>query len=168
MLGPAAHIASAPSRCPPAESLQVNVQPQIHFNDGTEDRSARWRSESGAAPPKRVVVADDTMTADSAYRLAAEGTALLWRSDFQNARQLLQALMRRIDRPRKQKRKQAAVAGVPGAAFHRHRQAQAQRAHTLSMLLICAARRMCGWPAAKPGASLTARPAWSRCANCWA
>lgn len=136
MLGPAAHIASAPSRCPPAESLQVNVQPQIHFNDGTEDRSARWRSESGAAPPKRVVVADDTMTADSAYRLAAEGTALLWRSDFQNARQLLQALMRRIDRPRKQKRKQAAVAGVPGAAFHRHRQAQAQRAHTLSMLLI--------------------------------
>ena len=110
--------------------------PQIHFNDGTEDRSARWRSESGATPPKRVVVADDTMTADSAYRLAAEGAGLLWRSDFQNARQLLQALMRRVDRPRKVRRKQAEPDTTPGAAFHRHRQAQAQRAHTLSMLLI--------------------------------
>lgn len=136
MLGAAAHIASASSRCSPAESLQVTAQPQIHFNDGTEDRSARWRSESGAAPPKRVVVADDTMTADSAFRLASEGVGLLWRSDFQNARQLLQALMRRIDRPRKPKRKQAVPDAAPGAAFHRHRQAQAQRAHTLSMLLI--------------------------------
>ena len=110
--------------------------PQIHFNDGSEDRSARWRSESGATPPKRVMVADDTMTADSAYRLAAEGTGLLWRSDFQNARQMLQALMRRIDRPRKLRRKQAEPDTTPGAAFHRHRQTQAQRAHTLSMLLI--------------------------------
>jgi SAM-dependent methyltransferase len=109
---------------------------QIHFDDGTGQRAVRWRSESGAAPPKRVVIADDTLTADSAYRLAAEGTGLLWRSDFQNARQLLQALMRRVDRPRKARRKPGAPDTAPGAAFHRHRQAQAQRAHTLSMLLI--------------------------------
>lgn len=136
MLGPAAHIAFASSRCPPAESLSVTAQPLIHFNDGTEARAVRWRSESGATPPKRVEIADDTMTADSAFRLASEGVGLLWRSDFQNARQLLQALMRRVDRPRKQKRKQAVPDAAPGAAFHRHRQAQAQRAHTLSMLLI--------------------------------
>ncbi len=112
------------------------MHPLIHFDDGTGPRAVRWRSESGAAPPKRVVVADDTMTADSAYRLAAEGTGLLWRSDFQNARQLLQALMRRVDKPRKPKRRQTEPDTTPGAAFHRHRQAQAQRAHTLSMLLI--------------------------------
>ncbi len=129
MLGAAVHVA-------PDESFPLTDHPQIHFNDGTEDRSARWRSESGAAPPKRIVIADDTMSADSAYRLAAEGTALLWRSDFQNARQMLQALMRRIDRPRKVRRKQAEPDPAPGAAFHRHRQALAQRAHTLSMLLI--------------------------------
>ena len=35
---------------------------------------------------------------DSAFRLASEGTALLWRSDCQNARHLLQALVRRVDR----------------------------------------------------------------------
>jgi hypothetical protein len=28
-------------------------------------------------PPKRVVIADDTLSADSAVRLACEGTALL-------------------------------------------------------------------------------------------
>ena len=64
--------------------------------------SALWHSESGIAPPKRVVIGDDQMTADSAYRLACEGTAILWRGDFQNARQLLQAVARRIEtRPKK-------------------------------------------------------------------
>ena len=56
-------------------------------------------------PPKRVQVVDDTLTADAAYRLASEGTALLWRGDFHNARQLLQAMARRADRkPRKAQR----------------------------------------------------------------
>ena len=114
----------------------MTEHPLIHLPEGQEPHSARWRSESGAAPPKRVVIADDTMTADTAYRLAAEGTALLWRSDYQNARQLLQALERRIDRPRKVRRKPSEPDTAPGAVFHRHRQARAQRAHTLSMLLI--------------------------------
>lgn len=70
------------------------------------------------------------MTADAAYRLACEGTALLWRGDYQNARQLLQAMARRIERkPRKQ-------SASPLDAFNAHRQAQAQRARTLGMLLI--------------------------------
>lgn len=110
--------------------------PLIHWTEGDEPRSAHWRAENGAPPPKRVVLADDTITADTAYRLACEGTGLLWRSDFQNARQLLQALQRRIDRPRRVRRKPDPVDPAPGAGFHRHRQAQAQRAHTLSMLLI--------------------------------
>ncbi|MBC8729174.1 methyltransferase [Paraburkholderia sp. UCT2] len=93
-------------------------------------RTARWRSEAAVPPPKRVVVADDRTTADSAYRLACEGTALLWRGDFQNARQLLQAVMRRLERkPRKQ-------GATPLDAFNLHRQAQSQRARTLGMILI--------------------------------
>ena len=75
---------------------------ELSWVEGDAGRSARWQSEAGVAPPKRVVIADDTMNADSAFRLASEGTALLWRGDFQNARQLLQALARRVDRkPRK-------------------------------------------------------------------
>ncbi|WP_207003523.1 methyltransferase [Trinickia mobilis] len=92
--------------------------------------TARWRSEAGNPPPKRVTIGDDRTTADAAYRQACEGIALLWRGDFQNARQLLQAMSRRADRkPRK-----AAASALD--AFNLHRQAQSQRARTLGMLLI--------------------------------
>jgi methylase of polypeptide subunit release factors len=102
----------------------------LQWNEGDVQHSARWQSEAGVPRPKKVVVADDTLTADSAFRLASEGTALLWRSDFQNARQLLQALVRRVDRkPRK-------PAATMRDAFNQHRLAQSQRARTLGMLLI--------------------------------
>lgn len=109
--------------------------PVISWNEAGEDKSARWRSESGTPPPKRVVIADDRMTADAAYRLACEGTALLWRGDFQNARQLLQAMARRADE-KPSARKSKKIAASAAEAFHLHRQAQSQRARTLGMLLI--------------------------------
>jgi SAM-dependent methyltransferase len=98
-----------------------------------------WRSERGAPVPKRVVLADDTLSADSAYRLACAGTGMLWRGDFQNARLLLQALARRCDAPKKVRRASKThpeVAPTPQENFHLHRQAQSQRARTLSMILI--------------------------------
>ncbi len=111
------------------------LEAHVSWNEADEEKSARWRSESGTPPPKRVLIADDLMTADTAYRLACEGTALLWRGDFQNARQLLQAMARRADeKPRKRKRKKTAT--TPAEAFHLHRQAQSQRARTLGMLLL--------------------------------
>jgi len=95
--------------------------------------SAHWRSESGVAAPKRVVIADDRMTADHAYGLACQGTGLLWRGDFQNARQMLTALANRADR---QLRKAKRTPLSPAEAFHRHRQAMSQRARTLGLLLV--------------------------------
>jgi methylase of polypeptide subunit release factors len=85
-----------------------------------------------------VVLADDTMNADTAYRLALEGTGLLWRGDFQNARQLVQALVRRIEHKggRSKRAKAAAKPATLTEQFHRHRLAQLQRARTLAMLLI--------------------------------
>ena len=102
----------------------------------TEDgvaRSLRWQSEAGTAPPKRVIVADDRISADEAYRLACGGTALLWRGDFQNARALLQAVARRIER---KPRKLPQATAAPAEAFHLYRLAQLQRARTLGMLLL--------------------------------
>lgn len=107
------------------------MHPLLTWIEAGKDQSARWRSESGAPPPKRVVIADDTMTADAAYRLACEGTALLWRGDYQNARQLLQAMARRTQ-PRKKKSPPA----TSTEAFNLHRQAQSQRSRTLNMLLL--------------------------------
>ena len=108
----------------------------IQWTEGGETRSARWRSESGMPAPKKVVLADDTMPADVAYRLACEGTALLWRGDFQNARQLLQALARRTDHKGGKRAKAPKVPASAAEAFHLHRQAQSQRARTLAMLLL--------------------------------
>jgi SAM-dependent methyltransferase len=111
----------------------VSDAARVEWHEQEQPRSARWRSEAGNPPPRRVQVADDTLPADAAYRLASEGTGLLWRGDFQNARQLLQALARRADR----KPRQAASAPGPITdAFHRHRMKQAQRARVLSMLLV--------------------------------
>ncbi len=106
--------------------------------EGGEQRSALWRSESGWPAPKKIVIADDTMAADTAYRLALDGTALLWRGDFQNARQLVQALARRIDHKgsRSRRAKASKAPATPTEQFHRHRLAQLQRARTLAMLLI--------------------------------
>jgi len=110
---------------------------RIDWVENGAPRSALWRSESGWPAPKKVVIADDTMTADAAYRLALDGTALLWRGDFQNARQLLQALARRIDhKGSRAKRAKTKVAPTLLESFHRHRLAQLQRARTLAMLLI--------------------------------
>lgn len=112
---------------------------RIEWQEGGAPRSAAWRSESGWPAPKKVVLADDTMSADTAWRLALDGTALLWRGDFQNARQLLQALARRIDHKSGHKGGRRAVAkapATPSEAFHRHRLQQLQRARALAMLLI--------------------------------
>ncbi|QEU97239.1 class I SAM-dependent methyltransferase [Streptomyces kanamyceticus] len=96
----------------------------------TPTLSARWHSESGAAAPRRVVVADDTTKAATAHRLACEGTALLWRGDFHGARQLLAAMARRVDR------KTPPPGRTPADAFHQHRRARGHRARVLGMLLV--------------------------------
>jgi SAM-dependent methyltransferase len=110
----------------------------IHWIEGGQSFSARWRSESGAPPATRVVIANDDLKADEAYGLACQGTALLWRGDFQNARQMLNALASRADRRSHKPGNSAAssTSASPAEAFHLHRQAQSQRARTLGALLV--------------------------------
>jgi SAM-dependent methyltransferase len=63
---------------------------------------------------------------------------MLWRGDFHNARQLLQALTRRIEHKgsRAKRTKAAKPSASPAEQFHRHRLTQLQRARTLAMVLI--------------------------------
>ena len=124
------------------------AQPTITWQESQQQHAAQWRAENGSAAPRRVIVADDTLTADVAYNLACEGTAMLWRGDFQNARQLLQAMARRADAKSLRAVKKLSALKPPASkpsasppplitdAFNLHRQAQAQRARILSMLLI--------------------------------
>lgn len=124
----------------------IDVRNRITWTEGDAIHNLQWRSEKSLPPPKKVLIADDTLTVDRAYRLASEGSAFLWRGDFQNARQLLQALARRAERPIKRNAKAITVKAkaTPGTVatlspkdiFNLHRQAQSQRARILDTLLI--------------------------------
>ena len=128
--------------------LQTEKQ-YVQWQENETLHNALWLSESNHMPPARIVLVDDTTTADDAYRLACEGSSLLWRGDFHNARQLLQALGRRIDRTNERselrKAKKAAKFTTESGSsnskeipnlFHQQRQLQAQRSRILSRLLL--------------------------------
>ncbi len=108
----------------------MEESPQVHWSEDGEARTARWQSERGAPPPKKISVVDDRIKADDAYGLACQGVGLLWRGDFQNARQMLNAMTSRAE-PKK-----AARAKSPLDDFNHERQVRAQRARTLGTLLI--------------------------------
>lgn len=114
----------------------------IQWQENGELFFARWHSENGILPHKRILIGDDTLTADQAYRYACEGTAILYRGDFQNARQLLQALVRRVERPSKKSQRLEKKNSVSPAVqnsidiFNQYRLAQSQRARILGMILV--------------------------------
>ena len=136
-------------------------QPWITWEESGAPQRARWRSESQAMPAT-LRPADDTLTANAAFKAVSEGSALLWRGDFHNGRQLLQALGRRVDRPPRDNTPRTGTAAPSGGpsggpsdgpsdgpssepvdaaarardAFARHRAAQARRAALLGRVLL--------------------------------
>ena len=118
----------------------------VEWHENETLHKARWLSQSNRVPPTRIVLVDDKTTADEAYRLASQGTSMLWRGDFHNAKQLLQALTRRIERSEQRKIEKAGNKDkaadtvvtpekIPNL-FHQQRQTQAQRSRVLSRLLL--------------------------------
>lgn len=119
------------------------VQEHAHWVENETEHQAIWSPGNSGGLPKRILVVDDTLDADTAFRLITQGTHLLWRGDFQNGKQLLHALQRRINKKneRKSARKRdtpdkEATAIAPEAAFNRYRLEQSQRAGLLNRLLI--------------------------------
>ncbi len=110
----------------------MNAQHIAWQEDGSE-RRALWQADSGARVPSRMQTARE-LDADTAYRLASAGTGLLWRGDFQHARQLLQAMSARMDAAAA--RKKTAPPATAAEGFEQHRKAQALRVRILGQLLI--------------------------------
>lgn len=114
----------------------------ITWIEGGTRRRAGWRPENGAKPPRDIVVIDDDIAADSALQMARAGTGLLWRGDFHNARQLMRALDRRLEKQASRKasklsRTPKSCRGVEtGDLFHANRLARSQRAAVLGKILI--------------------------------
>ncbi|WP_249644032.1 methyltransferase [Nocardia sputi] len=101
----------------------------ISWTEDNTSRTARWHSESAASSPESIVVADDRTTADAACRMAGAGTGLLWRGDFHNARQLLRAMGRRVER-------KLPTSDDPAESFRRYRASRRRRAQILGKLLV--------------------------------
>lgn len=96
------------------------------------DHSALWFSANGSPAPQQLHLVDDTLSADQAFLWATQGHAMLWTGDFHNAKQLLSALNKRLN-----KRKKSPKAPNSAAeAFHKHRLNQSQRAQLLNSLLV--------------------------------
>nr|WP_254408457.1 class I SAM-dependent methyltransferase [Streptomyces sp. AC495_CC817] len=72
------------------------------------------------------------MTPENAYRLAREGTAMVWRGDFRDARRLFAELKVRAD----QALGRVSLSGSSAEAFRQYRQAQSERVRVLGMLLL--------------------------------
>lgn len=106
---------------------------QLRWQEDGQERIALWQADNGARLPSRVQ-AVHTLDADTAYRLASAGTGLLWRGDFQQARQLLQAMAQRMDAAAQ--RKKNPPPPTVEAGFAAHRKAQALRVRILGQLLI--------------------------------
>ncbi|MCD9472956.1 hypothetical protein CJF26_20860, partial [Photobacterium phosphoreum] len=111
-----------------------------HWVENDTEHTAAWMPVSSGNVPKRIIIADDTLTADSAFRLITQGAHLLWRGDFQNGKQLLQALQRRINKKNERKRQttdkeatnKEVTTTVGSVAFNRYRLEQSQRADLLN------------------------------------
>ncbi|RZT20252.1 methylase of polypeptide subunit release factors [Kribbella sp. VKM Ac-2569] len=71
----------------------------------------------------QVITIDDSISADRALRLIRRGSTLHWEGDFQNAKQLLTALGRRLPAP-------------SGGTFYDQRRHQAKRVRVLNSLLV--------------------------------
>jgi SAM-dependent methyltransferase len=114
----------------PPQPPAVGAPAVVTWTDGDQRRTARWRSANGRPAPSRIEVVTDTLTADDANRMASQGIAMLWQGDFHNARQILNALDRRVGAGKKK------TADSLADEFYRHRQSRSHRARVLGLLLI--------------------------------
>ena len=77
--------------------------PEIRWREGSSERIGRWLSP-GVPLPSDIGAADDATTAAVALARARRGEALVYTGDYRNARQLLAAMSRRLERPSRDRR----------------------------------------------------------------
>jgi len=87
-----------------------------------------WRSESDAPAPTVMAPVDDRLKADSAIQRVRRGEFLVYEGDWQNAKQLLAAMTRRLEARSK--------ARTPLEAFRAERRARQLEHETLSRILV--------------------------------
>jgi methylase of polypeptide subunit release factors len=108
--------------------------PSIEWEYLSKRYKSLWYSEAGLPAPGKILLIDDTITAKQAIEFAREQIGLLWNGDYQNGRNLLQAISRRLEKsPRVVSQKKYIS---PHEIFATHRQQQGQKALVLGQILI--------------------------------
>jgi SAM-dependent methyltransferase len=110
----------------------------LRWTEADQDFEKEWIAESDFPAPTCILIANDQTTADEFYHRASEGAAYIYRGDFQNAKQLLVAVQKRIERKAQERLTRDLEEGIASARerFFKYRQAQGHRAQLLARLLI--------------------------------
>ena len=77
------------------------------------DQAIEYRNESQQKPPRKLAETKQ-ISADAVLQAAKQHTATVWRGDFYQGKQLLDAIKKRIRKPAKS-------ADNPADAFHKYR-----------------------------------------------
>ncbi|MFY2562893.1 50S ribosomal protein L11 methyltransferase [Corallococcus terminator] len=113
-----------------------------------------WRSESDEPSPARLHAVNDRLSADTALKRVRNGEFLLYSGDFHNAKQLLGALGRRLER--------ASNARTPLEAFRAERRARQLEHETLSRIVVSLDRDYRLALARAPDVDLACRQVWGK------
>lgn len=97
----------------------------------TKEHAVQWHSSNRWPPPKRLIELSTAIPADQILRFLQQGTAILWRGDFHEGRQILQTVKRRLGSLMRRAVKLAMPEG-----FHQFRLSRSQQARTLGLILI--------------------------------
>lgn len=111
--------------------MQPTTSTHLDVPTPNGNQTLLWQSAHAWLAPRRLVLATDTLSTEDAYRAVSQGTALLWQGDFQQARQMLAAIKRRLNN------KARSFESVTWPErFHRIRLQRSQAARQAGLLLI--------------------------------
>ncbi|MCB6185228.1 class I SAM-dependent methyltransferase [Leeia sp. TBRC 13508] len=118
---------------PVALTAQADTPSLLSWHENENNKVAEWRCENGSQPPTTILVVDDNVSVNEAFRLINEGHGLLWRGDYHNGRQLLLNLSKKVSKP---PRNPLPVPNSALESFERNRQQNRKKAEVLSKLLL--------------------------------
>jgi hypothetical protein len=78
--------------------MKISIRQKIDWYKNGVKHKFGWFSEAGLPLPTELIEADDNSSANQLFKAAKEGTAILWQGDYPNARNMLTALTRRVNR----------------------------------------------------------------------
>jgi methylase of polypeptide subunit release factors len=108
--------------------------PSIEWEHLSKRYKSSWYSEAGLPVPEKILLIDDTITVKQAIEFARQKIGLLWNGDYQNGRNLLQAISRRLEKPPRIGSQKKLTS--PPEIFAEHRRQQGQKAQILGQILI--------------------------------